>query len=663
MVGFKLPASSGNIANVATAFAIGIGVAAVAGVAVAAAVGGFILLQQGRPLKSPWQVRKRASPLPPRQWRLAFDNVDGRLIGGGERVIGRVRRGGVDRMIRAEVWPFLLGLYNAGSTREEREQQRAQRREQYHQLRRQCLLALKHLPQMRVKSHNDSEDAAAEAAPVDQMTGVTTKSLDDENVDGQQHAQTCELVEFVEESDREVMGKEGEDRLSENNGDEEDDEVEDGDACSEMLPAQRSWGEELCRSIPNSVEVVQEAEDATLKRPDCRSGGEELSGSASSSNLMGAVLDQEGGKARRSSDDTLDRHAVDPMHVAESSPDGEKLDLISPEAQAGVSVNSQGNSFSSNIVGDASHLGSGGREAESEVFQARESKSIVLENGCDDEADRSQRREEASVQGEESTKDPADLIVKDEGEPPEVIFVEESKTSMIRPSEEPANAKRVTAVKPRCFPEGRSSEDFQMWQRIIRLDAVRMNAAWIPYSKSQAEVSEEEAARLAEEVGLTEHAHLDAPRRHHAGRLVAILEAYALHDPDIGYCQGMSDLLSPFVAMIEDDADAFWCFERFMQKARQNFRVDELGIRKQLDMIARILKAADPAFFEYLCSIGAEDCIFAYRMAVVLLRRELTFEQTISLWEVRTSFSNLAVVLDYFPKIVVCSRRRCQATP
>jgi hypothetical protein len=180
----------------------------------------------------------------------------------------------------------------------------------------------------------------------------------------------------------------------------------------------------------------------------------------------------------------------------------------------------------------------------------------------------------------------------------------------------------------------KEEEDFQTWQRIIRLDAVRMNAEWIPYAETQASVSFEEAARLAKEAGLMDDEHLEPPRRHHAARLVLILEAYTMYDPETGYCQGMSDLLSPFVALIDDDSEAFWCFVKFMEVARYNFRLDEVGIRRQLGMVSSIIKASDPQLYEHLEELGCEDCTFIYRMVVVLMRRELSFEQTLCLWEV-----------------------------
>ena len=186
--------------------------------------------------------------------------------------------------------------------------------------------------------------------------------------------------------------------------------------------------------------------------------------------------------------------------------------------------------------------------------------------------------------------------------------------------------------------EGKSKlptiEDFSTLRRIIRVDAVRANSEWIPYSTSQATFSEDSARRSAEAVGLKDYDHLEPCRIFHAVRLVAILEAYALYDPEIGYCQGMSDLLSPIITVMTEDHEAFWCFVGFMKKARHNFRLDEVGIRRQLNIVSKIIKSKDSHLYRHLEKLQAEDCFFVYRMVVVLFRRELTFEQTLCLWEV-----------------------------
>lgn len=219
-----------------------------------------------------------------------------------------------------------------------------------------------------------------------------------------------------------------------------------------------------------------------------------------------------------------------------------------------------------------------------------------------------------------------DSSIEESKSPQMPHYVEESEDN------DPSNTKS-NSVKGNSS-KARKDEDFTTWQRIIRLDALRANAEWVVYSPTQATVSEGQARRLASDVGLEDYDHLEPYRIFHAARLVAILEAYALYDPEIGYCQGMSDLLAPIITVMEEDYEAFWCFVGFMRKARHNFRLDEVGIRRQLNTVSKILKSKDSQLFRHLEMLQADDCFFVYRMVVVLFRRELSFEQTLCLWEV-----------------------------
>lgn len=45
-----------------------------------------------------------------------------------------------------------------------------------------------------------------------------------------------------------------------------------------------------------------------------------------------------------------------------------------------------------------------------------------------------------------------------------------------------------------------------------------------------------------------------------------ILMTYIMYNFDLGYVQGMSDLLSPILQLLEDEVDSFWCFVGFMNK-------------------------------------------------------------------------------------------------
>jgi len=77
----------------------------------------------------------------------------------------------------------------------------------------------------------------------------------------------------------------------------------------------------------------------------------------------------------------------------------------------------------------------------------------------------------------------------------------------------------------------------------------------------------------------------------------------------------MSDLLSPIIAVMEEDHEAFWCaFVGFMRKrkGRHNFRLDEVGTRRQLKTVSQITKSKDSHLYRHLQKLQAEDCFFFF---------------------------------------------------
>ena len=65
-------------------------------------------------------------------------------------------------------------------------------------------------------------------------------------------------------------------------------------------------------------------------------------------------------------------------------------------------------------------------------------------------------------------------------------------------------------------------------------------------------------------------------------RLRDILLTYPFYNFDLGYCQGMSDLLSPILFVMEDESESFWCFVALMERLGPNFDRDQNGMYSQL---------------------------------------------------------------------------------
>ncbi|CAN6976431.1 unnamed protein product [Brassica oleracea var. botrytis] len=125
-------------------------------------------------------------------------------------------------------------------------------------------------------------------------------------------------------------------------------------------------------------------------------------------------------------------------------------------------------------------------------------------------------------------------------------------------------------------------------------------------------------------------------KKENLSKLWDILALYAWIDDDVGYCQaGMSDLCSPMIMLLEDEADAFWCFERLMRRLRGNFRSTgrSVGVEAQLTHLASITQIIDPKLHHHLENLGGGDYLFAIRMIMVQFRREFSFCDSLYLWE------------------------------
>lgn len=124
-------------------------------------------------------------------------------------------------------------------------------------------------------------------------------------------------------------------------------------------------------------------------------------------------------------------------------------------------------------------------------------------------------------------------------------------------------------------------------------------------------------------------------KQENLSKLWDILAIYAWIDKDVGYCQGMSDLCSPMIMLLNDEADAFWCFERLMRRLRGNFRCTEnsVGVEAQLGNLAAITQVIDPKLHQHIETLGGGDYLFAFRMIMVLFRREFSFGDSLYLWE------------------------------
>lgn len=108
------------------------------------------------------------------------------------------------------------------------------------------------------------------------------------------------------------------------------------------------------------------------------------------------------------------------------------------------------------------------------------------------------------------------------------------------------------------------------------------------------------------------------------------------HNPNpqnLGYVQGMSDLLSPLYAVFQDDCLAFWCFVNFMKRMSRNFVRSQAGMRSQLTTLDQLVQLLDPKLYLHLQKLDSTNFFFFFRMLLVWYKREFEWSDVLRLWE------------------------------
>lgn len=113
-----------------------------------------------------------------------------------------------------------------------------------------------------------------------------------------------------------------------------------------------------------------------------------------------------------------------------------------------------------------------------------------------------------------------------------------------------------------------------------------------------------------------------------------ILLTHSFYNFDLGYCQGMSDFLSPILFVMEEDSEIFWCFAALMERLGPNFNRDQSGMHAQLFALSKLVELSDSPLHNYFKQNDCLNYFFCFRWILIQFKRELRFEETMRLWEV-----------------------------
>ncbi|XP_019747199.1 TBC1 domain family member 25 [Hippocampus comes] len=203
---------------------------------------------------------------------------------------------------------------------------------------------------------------------------------------------------------------------------------------------------------------------------------------------------------------------------------------------------------------------------------------------------------------------------------------------------EPSLRKVVWRYLLNVYPDGLSGQERMDYMKRKTREYDQLKREWT------AHVSHEDLefirGNVLKDVLRTDRAHPyyagseDSP---HLTALTDLLTTFAITHPQISYCQGMSDIASPILAVMDNEAHAFICFCGIMKRLEGNFRPDGQLMSIKFQHLKLLLQYSDYEFYSYLVSRGADDLFFCYRWLLLELKREFAFDDALRMLEVMWS--------------------------
>uniref|UniRef100_UPI00398EB1EC TBC1 domain family member 15 isoform X1 n=1 Tax=Pristiophorus japonicus TaxID=55135 RepID=UPI00398EB1EC len=114
-----------------------------------------------------------------------------------------------------------------------------------------------------------------------------------------------------------------------------------------------------------------------------------------------------------------------------------------------------------------------------------------------------------------------------------------------------------------------------------------------------------------------------------------ILITFAAFHPDVSYAQGMNDLVSRFLEVLDSEVDAYWCCAFYFEKVSFDFK--EEGLIRKIRLEEQLLKELDSQLHAHLLRDDVNGLTFCHRWLLLGFQREFEHSDAIRLFEILSS--------------------------
>ena len=117
-------------------------------------------------------------------------------------------------------------------------------------------------------------------------------------------------------------------------------------------------------------------------------------------------------------------------------------------------------------------------------------------------------------------------------------------------------------------------------------------------------------------------------------KMINIIMTYVQEHPNVSYTQGMTDMLSPILYVMNDEADTYICFSCLLQPVQENFRPQCEGALEKIEALKHLCEVLAPDLYHYFLELDQDAFTLCFGMVLIECRREFSFKDSLDLLEV-----------------------------
>ncbi|EDV95145.1 small G protein signaling modulator 2 [Drosophila grimshawi] len=550
-------------------------------------------------------------------------HVDG-VVAGELELYRLVYFGGVEHELRKEVWPYLLGHYAFGSTPAERERQ-DETCKHYYETTMSEWLAVEAIVRQREKEKTALAVAKLSAEQARLAANANDNASDKRlpNGNSQRLVLQMELTGVLVEGENDVFDDDNDFSDISDPGDEYDDQSPDGEQEQQEQEQLQQVVMEVEAEVQLEVEVEEE-EDVGVEEE-----GEEEEATTEMKQLSEQVVLE-----FQNIDD------MEPLRLQENC-----FGDSETEGDLGLTLDCSGNILMLSIKSSPST--SSYETVGNEFADLADAKALDEEEVDPAAEPESNAETDAERYGQLSKFHSADDLRHDEEHPATAVIITEAASlddldvqcNDDEPTEE-FTSRKTSLMSP-------LNEDITV---VASLDALQepKSACVSPASSNGGVYSVE----LLEQFGLNLHRiEKDVQRcdrnywyfaNENLDKLRNVISTYVWEHLDVGYMQGMCDLVAPLLVIFDDESLSYSCFCKLMERMIENFPSGG-AMDMHFANMRSLIQILDSEMYDLMDSNGDyTHFYFCYRWFLLDFKRELIYDDVFATWEVIWAAKHIA---------------------